>query len=187
MNQSDKYYLKQGRLELGMLEEEQEESEKPYEENIKVTSLDSDKKVKHGQKSSSQLKISQEVYSVLHTMGQYLTQEDGDVTNHSIDSPSLAKKQRLEDMIITEEDQIKDMTRELSVTPKAPVSPKEMDLTERLEFSVEDTVREFREPKIIQEEIDRLVEGFFHKKIVVSKNLEDLKRHINACIKELKK
>lgn len=82
MNKSDKYYLKAGKLELSMLDDDddikqvmQDSSKKDVLNNLEVEHT---KRLRHKQKVEAQpkLKISREVYNTLHTMGQFLTRQD---------------------------------------------------------------------------------------------------------------
>lgn len=61
MNGSDKYYLKKGKLELSILDDEEE-----------VASFRDRSKVKE-----PRIKLTEDIYNTLHTMGQFLTRQVG--------------------------------------------------------------------------------------------------------------
>lgn len=67
MNKFDKYYLKEGKLELSILEEDIEENEYVVDE---LSSINPQKG------REPRIKLTEDIYNTLHTMGKLLTKED---------------------------------------------------------------------------------------------------------------
>lgn len=110
MNKSDKYYLKRGKLELSMLDDEEhtcvvdsieKKESKDLLLNFEMDRIERVKKVskKSQQKSQQTLKINKDIYNTLHTMGQFLTNKEQQVPNRSVKkSIKIVKGQKLEQM-----------------------------------------------------------------------------------------
>lgn len=89
MNKFDKYYLKKGKLELSILDEDEygdksEEAPSSVEKGIL--------KVKGIKTKEPRVKLTQDIYNVLQTMGEFLTKPESE----SEKTVSSAKAQRLE-------------------------------------------------------------------------------------------
>ncbi len=118
MNKSDKYYLKQGKLELSMLEDEEDELELrnsiqrpskkdlfvdlefPYSKRLKDNSL------KTLRAKEPKLKVTKDISNTLHMMGQFLTKSDeGEIDPVKVVPPrrsiNTAKAQKLEQIAST--------------------------------------------------------------------------------------
>ena len=118
MNKSDKYYLKQGKLELSMLEDEEDELELrnsilrsskkdlfvdvefPHSKRLKDNTL------KTSRAKEPKLKVTQDIRSTLHTMGQFLAKSDeGEMDPVKVVPPrrsiNTAKAQKLEQIAST--------------------------------------------------------------------------------------
>lgn len=99
MNKFDKYYLKKGKLELSMLEDEENED---VGDLFKNDGLEHTKKFeevceKTQQKPEETLKMNKDIYNTLHTMGKILTKIEPQISNVPIKkSMNLAKAQKLE-------------------------------------------------------------------------------------------
>lgn len=85
MNKSDKYYLKCGRLELSMLEDEDDVAEVVQNSNkngllnkleYKQTKQDEKRREQQVAEIQTELKVSEDVYNTLHTMGKFLTGQE---------------------------------------------------------------------------------------------------------------
>lgn len=88
MNKSDKYYLKQGKLELSMLDDEDDELElssalhtAPKKDLFADLEFPHTKRTREARSkqvgtSEAKLKVTQDIYNTLHTMGQFLTKSD---------------------------------------------------------------------------------------------------------------
>ena len=106
MNKSDKYYLKTGKLELSMLDDEEHmcvvDSVEKKESKDLVLSLDVDRSErvnKSGKASQQTLKINKDIYNTLHTMGQFLTNKEQHMPNKSVKkSIKIVKGQKLDKM-----------------------------------------------------------------------------------------
>lgn len=108
MNKSDKYYLKKGKLELSMLDEDEYEHTIEPIINSKPRDLFNNLEFEHTrrlrdihkkeeQRPQQLLKVSKEVYNTLHTMGKFLTKIEPQVSNvPTKKSMNLAKAQKLE-------------------------------------------------------------------------------------------
>ncbi|MBP3886861.1 MAG: hypothetical protein J6F30_04305 [Cellulosilyticum sp.] len=93
MNKSDKYYLKCGRLELSMLEDEDDVAELVQDSNkngllnkleYKQTKQDEKRQEQQVAEIQTELKVSEDVYNTLRTMGKFLTgQEEMSATSES--------------------------------------------------------------------------------------------------------
>ena len=107
MNKSDKYYLKKGRLELSMLEDEEQiyrtDTENKIEERdlgINLGQVKIEQKSEEDERISSvpqqTLKINKDIYNTLHTMGQFLTTKEHQGNNRSVKkSIKVVKGQKL--------------------------------------------------------------------------------------------
>ena len=118
MNKSDKYYLKQGKLELSMLDDEEDDGvlknsretsskrelfadlEFPHTKRLK------EDRMKPSRTKESKLKVTQDIYNTLHTMGQFLAKADeGEVESTKVVQPkrniNTAKAQKLEQIAST--------------------------------------------------------------------------------------
>lgn len=95
MNKSDKYYLKRGKLELSMLDDEEQTYIVDSREKKESKGLGRDfeqgriEKVKKVSKTTQQgpqqtLKINKDIYNTLHTMGQFLTNKENQGPNRSV-------------------------------------------------------------------------------------------------------
>lgn len=80
MNKSDKYYLKKGKLELSMLDEDDSENRLEPVESSQKKDLFRNLEFEHtnrlreaDQKPQQTLKLDKDIYNTLHTMGQFLT------------------------------------------------------------------------------------------------------------------
>lgn len=88
MNKADKYYLKQGKLELSMLDDEEDELEwgstphtTPKKDLFADLELPHTKRMKETRSKQvrtkeGKLKVTQDIYNTLHTMGQFLTKTE---------------------------------------------------------------------------------------------------------------
>lgn len=138
MNKSDKYYLNQGKLELSMLDDEDDEIDQlntPKTNNKNVLEqfeFEHTKRLRDKKKTGqAKIKVSKEIYSTLHTMGQYLTNVEDDQkssTNSNLGvkkNINSAKTQMLEQVAST----IK--VQEVSLPPvvKRQEQPKNMEIT----------------------------------------------------------
>ena len=118
MNKSDKYYLKQGKLELSMLEDEEDELElknsiqRPAKKDLFVdvefphSKRLRDNSLKTSRSKEPKLKVTQDIYNTLHTMGQFLAKSDeGEIESVKVVSPkrsiNAAKAQKLEQIAST--------------------------------------------------------------------------------------
>lgn len=101
MNKSDKYYLKSGKLELSMLDDEEDtvpvvqaESKKELLDQLE---FEHTKRLRKKSLTQPKLKVSREVYHTLHTMGQFLTGQDEKSTMAEPKKTIIsAKEQRLQ-------------------------------------------------------------------------------------------
>ena len=118
MNKSDKYYLKKGKLELSMLDEDDDFDDysmktntrvntrtKTMEERLSELDLQHTKRLRGAKKTNSsntisKVKVSKEIYSTLQAMGQYLTKADENGGNSlPVKKPiNSAKAQMLEEL-----------------------------------------------------------------------------------------
>lgn len=108
MNKSDKYYLKKGKLELSMLDDEENdyavESVGKNETKDLFNNLEFEhtKRLREIRKKTQQrpqqaLKVSKDIYNTLHTMGQFLTKMEPQVPNTPAKkNMNAAKVQKLE-------------------------------------------------------------------------------------------
>ena len=99
MNKFDKYYLKKGKLELSMLEDEENEDVGDLFKNsgFEYTKTFEEVCEKTQQKPEETLKMNKDIYNTLHTMGKILTKIEPQISNVPIKkSMNLAKAQKLE-------------------------------------------------------------------------------------------
>ncbi len=118
MNKSDKYYLKQGKLELSMLDDEEDELElrnslhtTPKKDLFADLEFPHTKRMRENRSKQvrakeAKLKVTQDIYNTLHTMGQFLTKADeGEVEEVKVVPPkkvmNAAKAQKLEQIAST--------------------------------------------------------------------------------------
>lgn len=162
MNQSDKYYLKQGKLQLSMLDEEDDELEIidlefPQIKQIKET------RSKQMCTKEVKLKITQEIYNNLHTMAQFLTKnEDPEVELSSKDFTQQDNQEIIEDKSVQrlydgEDDFKKD---ELSIVCQ----------------------KENTDIELKQGQIDKILESFFGNIVLSYAHENELKTHIDKQI-----
>ena len=116
MNQSDKYYLKKGKLELSMLDEEEADyvampRRNSGQKGIELEHRKGFSKVSRTeqQKPQQTLKVSKEIYNTLHTMGQFLTKIEPQA------SSMPAKKDCLDSLSISKADQIKEINEAVTM------------------------------------------------------------------------
>ena len=83
MNKSDKYYLNKGKLELSMLDDDDDEIEQLNtpktnpKDVLDQFEFEHTKRLRDKKKNvQPKIKVSKEIYSTLHTMGQYLTKAE---------------------------------------------------------------------------------------------------------------
>lgn len=120
MNKSDKYYLKQGKLELSMLDDDDDEvfvaTNGPAQKKV-VNKVEEQRLFEHTKRlrdvkdnKQARVKVSQEIYSTLHTMGQYLTKnDDKEVNSLSAKKPMNAAKAQLIEQLASSV-KVQDMT-----------------------------------------------------------------------------
>lgn len=102
VNKSDKYYLKAGKLELSMLDDEDVTIQVEQEDEKKdlLSDLEFEHTRRIRQKATlmqPKLKVSRDVYNTLHTMGQFLTRQDEAYTMTDTKKNIIsAKEQRLQ-------------------------------------------------------------------------------------------
>ncbi|WP_054739000.1 hypothetical protein [Cellulosilyticum ruminicola] len=76
MNKFDKYYLRQGRLELSMLDEDDDKKVKEREKAI--LSLEEDNGV---EAREPRIRLTDDIYNTLQTMGKFLTEKEEETVN----------------------------------------------------------------------------------------------------------
>lgn len=147
MNKSDKYYLKKGKLELSMLEDEENEYVADSKREDETGDLFKNFRFEHTkrfgevrektqQKPEETLKMNKDIYNTLHTMGQFLTKIEPQISNVPVKkSMNSAKAQRLEQIVSS----IKVQKIELP-----PVTTKENPL-KSLYISKADQIKEINE------------------------------------------
>ncbi len=98
MNKSDKYYLKQGKLELSMLEEDDEDlmsintrSQLESKKALLDVEFPHSKRLKQTLTKEPKLKVTQDIYNTLHTMGQLLVKADEPETP-AVNKSTITKK-----------------------------------------------------------------------------------------------
>lgn len=108
MNKFDKYYLKKGKLELSMLEDEENEDVGDSKRKDETGDLFKNYGFEHTkrfgkirekmqQKPEETLKMNKDIYNTLHTMGKILTKIEPQISNVPIKkSMNLVKAQKLE-------------------------------------------------------------------------------------------
>ncbi|WP_410494969.1 hypothetical protein QTL86_11925 [Cellulosilyticum sp. ST5] len=118
MNKSDKYYLKQGKLELSMLDDDDDEIElrnslqtTPKKDLFADLEFPHTKRIRENRTKSvrakePKLKVTQDIYNTLHTMGQFLTKTDEGEAEEVKQVPprkpiNAAKAQKLEQIAST--------------------------------------------------------------------------------------
>lgn len=118
MNKSDKYYLKQGKLELSMLDDDDDEIElrnslqtTPKKDLFVDLEFPHTKRIRENRTKSvrakePKLKVTQDIYNTLHTMGQFLTKTDEGEAEEVKQVPprkpiNAAKAQKLEQIAST--------------------------------------------------------------------------------------
>lgn len=161
MNQSDKYYLKQGKLQLSMLDEEDEleiiDLEFPQTKQIKET------RSKQVCTKEVKLKITQEIYNNLHTMAQFLTKNEDAEAELSPkefsqqDSDEITQHESIQRLYDGEDHLRND---ELAVA-----------------CSKENTNQELK-----QGQIDEILESFFGNMVLSYAHENELKTHIDKQI-----
>lgn len=77
MNKFDKYYLKQGKLELSILDED--------DEKVNNTHHEEDNK----ENREPRIKLTEDIYNTLQTMGKFLTKKVGDEASTSLTEAAL--------------------------------------------------------------------------------------------------
>lgn len=166
MNQSDKYYLKQGKLQLSMLDEEEDELETidfladlefPHTKQIKET------RSKQVCTKEVKIKITQEIYNNLHTMAQFLTKTENPEVELSSkdfneqDTQDIIKDRKVQRLYDGENDFKKD---------RLPIV-----------YQKENPDKELK-----QGQIDEILEGFFGNIVLRYAHENELKRHIDRQI-----
>ena len=120
MNKSDKYYLKQGKLELSMLDDDDDEvfiAPNKSAQRKMASKIDEQNLFEHTKRlrdikdnKQARVKVSQEIYSTLHTMGQYLTKnDDKEVNSLPAKKPMNAAKAQLIEQLASSV-KVQDMT-----------------------------------------------------------------------------
>ena len=214
MNKSDKYYLKEGRLELSMLDEE-EYGEKGLFNNLEFehTRRLRDVCKKNQQKPQQALKVSNDIYNTLHTMGQFLTKMEPQPVSAPIKkSMNLAKSQKLEQIAssirvqelelstqiskqkhfnslsISEVDQIKEINKAVNIgsVERNQVDIEFIQIEGQRPFIKSDEVTKRESNTLDQNHIDDILTSFFKIKETQYTCSKDLKRHIDKHIMEIK-
>lgn len=146
MNTSDKYYLKEGKLELSMLDEEDEECALTQEHKQTFESLESEH-ITETKQSQPKLKIDKDISNTLHIMGQFLTK-----TEQEVQLSFASAKESLGGLSISKSVHGPFLTLEecLSIKP--------INLVERAVLSKKQM---HEAPSLNQRNIDNLLETFF--------------------------
>lgn len=183
MNQSDKYYLKQGKLELSMLEDEEDSFD-----NLEFGPTGKDRE--SHLKSQQKLKINKEISHTLHAMGQLLVK-----TEQVTAFPSESREERLESLSISKSDQITELNKEVklgAIKGKKEIEPV-LPLEECLKASGVNMSEECigcykgkdESLSLDQEHIDNLLRSYFKPKEVKNTSIDELKQHIEKQIKRI--
>ena len=126
MNKSDKYYMKQGKLELSMLDSDDEEEffiQEPIKEQKKDLFADMEfphsKKIR--EKKETKVKMSKDIYSTLQNMGQFLVKSE---------EADIAKAQKLAQIGMTlKVEDIELPPREVNKVPQANIDIEQVKIT----------------------------------------------------------
>ena len=171
MSGSSKFYYKEGKLELSMLDEENYENEKEILDdvyNVRNQALD------------SKLVVSSDVYNTLHLMGKYLTKQD---------EKSIEKEASIEEKTSIEEEENR---YESSITKEDEITHSEKDVI--IQLGDNDKERDHSLPHSVnetdllsQQAIDCILEENFkdsNAKPYIYAN--ELKKHIDQQIEAIK-
>ena len=184
VNKSDRYYLKAGKLELSMLDDE--------DEAIKMVDARSEKEVVNGLETGCtkgliekqddfaepQLKVSKEVYNTLHAMGEFLTRRDESTSSIETkeENHSNCQEQDLSSLKALKADK----------TPIYDVPSLEMYKPSRKLAYMINGVEIDSKDMLEQKNIDTVVDDFFKERPVSglpNNQMKELKRHIDKQIK----
>lgn len=193
MQKSGEYYLKEGKLELSILddaEDEMQEFESSRSYTYNRLSMQQPRRRNGLRKTPTghqKLKVSKEVYNTLHAMGQFLTQKEG----NDLDDDTEPKDQlEINQAIDTEE-----LEDERANTNKEPMCGRLQEVVE-LEQSLgkqpwfrEETMVIEKEPILKQREIDHLLQPYFkdrEKSLCDDDLLKQLKIHIQKKIEAIR-
>lgn len=150
MNGSDKYYFKQGKLELSMLDDEEELTSKEYTKEDDSGSSSKNSEAENNLSNLRQdLKIDQEIYQTLHAMGKFLTKKDF--------KPRRVEPTRQK---ISKEDEIKEVSQTINLS-SVPL-PFEECLASVKALTASDCFRKKSEAKLEQSKIDEVVNLYFN-------------------------
>lgn len=186
MNKSDKYYLKKGKLELSMLEDEENEYAAESKRKDEMGDLFKNFGFEHTkrfgevckktqQKPEETLKMNKDIYNTLHTMGQFLTKIEPKISNVPVKkSMNSAKAQKLEQIASS----IKVQKIELP-----PVTTKENPL-KSLHISKADQIKEINEAVNIPP-IDRIQIKTESTQRESKETFSDTRRIDTAALEEL--
>lgn len=185
---SDKFYLKNGGLELSMLEDEDETPKGTSLPKVEVPKLQHTKR-RREMKSPEQpkLKVTSEIYNTLQAMSQYLTRSEDKPVN-------AAKAQLIEQVASTIKVKMpySEVDKEVEASYKRvqtmgcdQVAKQEERETEGVALPSFQELEELKTEEDIQREVDVLVSQFFTKKAPDYSFTRDLKKHIDKQIEAL--
>jgi len=110
MNTSKEFYYKEGKLELSMLDEEDEEVATGASEAQENEQADNGRSENYITLSQTDLYVNKDIYDTLHTMGQFLTgQEEADTQRVKSDENQY-------DVCISKNDQITAIEKEITLS-----------------------------------------------------------------------
>ena len=213
MNKSKKYYLKEGKLELSILDDEEDEKGQIIQRRSRRGLLNQHessrmrrRRKRHRRLSQPTLTVSKDVYNTLHAMGQFLTQTNEQAIEVDKDEKETMSSMEIQEAIRPSEsngviqlsgEQESDKISNVAIESKELVHANEVRSNEdtnevkEIEEIALDEVEEQNDPNRVlgQNDIDYMVEGFF-KENGLSKSryvyLDELKKHIDKKIKAIR-
>lgn len=214
MNKSKGYYLKEGKLELSILDDEEDENRQivPYRSRRGLLNQYESGRMRrrhkrHRKLSQPTLTVSKDVYNTLHAMGQFLTQKDEQATEVDKDEKeiiNLVEKQEAikpsasnERIDSSQEEQASNRLFNAVRESKELVSFHEVTSNEaaneikEIEDITLDKMEQQDDPSKVlgQGDIDYMVEGFFKENNLDKPRciyLNELKKHIDRQIKRIR-
>ena len=181
MSFSKVYYFKEGKLELSMLDDDNDEMESEEQENT----------LEENDSSESKLVVSSEVSKTLHYMGKYLTIKEEDKEKNQYERP------------ITDEDEISHSKnknvilltkaeKEADLPPNSEqiTKPNNVEVVDKLKthvISSEDSQNVEDETKALQQGIDSIVDDYFKGyNTKPYQYANELKEHIDKQIEAIR-
>ena len=195
MQKSGEYYLKEGKLELSILDDAEDDkqdfvSSRPYTyDHLSMQQPRRRNVLRKTPTDHQKLKVSKEVYNTLHAMGQFLTQKEDDELEAS---PEIGKKDTLDvNQVIDTEHLVNEETPE----NREPVQGQFQEVVKlenalkKQEWFCEETIEHDEESVLRQEQIDHIIKPYFRDKeqsLFEDDFLKKLKIHIQNKIEAIK-